>query len=244
MKKKFNSETGVNSEFKYVGSGNLESRKSNHLALLRRGKHKNKKLQNLFNIVGESNFSFEVIEYCNKTNSLIVEKYYKDLLKDSIFNVRDIVSTKKQIRRGKHSSNYKNKLSEVNTGVNNPNCRLNEIQASNIIWYRDYKKLLHREIAEMYGIAPSHVNRIGKDKWKGVKAVAPAGEMAFEIGKYYKHPTGEEMSLLCEIDTTVYGKCYVGETNRGELIPIGMGEGFADNWTEITYEEWMKNFTE
>lgn len=68
--------------------------------------------------------------------------------------------------------------------------------------------------------------------------------MKFEKGKFYRHTTGQEISIICEADTTAYGNGFVAETNDGEmLMPVGKGESHAENYTEITKEEWMKNFS-
>lgn len=48
----------------YIGSSiNLYNRKSQHLKLLKYGKHENSYLQNSFNKYGEENFKWEIIEY-------------------------------------------------------------------------------------------------------------------------------------------------------------------------------------
>lgn len=68
--------------------------------------------------------------------------------------------------------------------------------------------------------------------------------MVFEIGKCYRHTTGEELSIAGEVDTVMYGKCLLAESNyKPNLIPVGRDESAAVNWTEISKEEWMKNFS-
>lgn len=68
--------------------------------------------------------------------------------------------------------------------------------------------------------------------------------MIFEVGKFYRHPTGEEMAVIGEAETTLYGKCLVAESNRSaDLKPVGRHESHADNWSEISRDEWMKNFS-
>ena len=67
--------------------------------------------------------------------------------------------------------------------------------------------------------------------------------MRFEVGKYYSHTTGDEMAILCESETTLWGKCYIAETNTGELKPVGNDESCTANYTEITKEKWMANFS-
>lgn len=69
----------------YIGSaiGNF-IRKSQHYYLLRRDKHPNAHLQSAWNIYGELNFSFIVIEFVSETDRLIKEQEYQDLYKSYI----------------------------------------------------------------------------------------------------------------------------------------------------------------
>lgn len=65
----------------------------------------------------------------------------------------------------------------------------------------------------------------------------------FELGKCYQHSTGSQLKIVGEANTTLYGKCLVGETSFGELTPVGKTEDHAVNYIEISEEEWMKNFS-
>lgn len=68
--------------------------------------------------------------------------------------------------------------------------------------------------------------------------------MIFEQGKYYSHPTGRQMAIVGEVETTLYGKCLIAETDDGaDLKSVGRDESAAENWTEISKDEWMKNFS-
>ncbi len=68
--------------------------------------------------------------------------------------------------------------------------------------------------------------------------------MVFETGKFYRHTTGQDLAILGELETTMYGKCLVAESNKsGDLIPVGSDESATQNYIEITKEEWMKNFS-
>ncbi len=71
----------------YIGSAScLSSRKRDHFNFLKRNKHYNSYLQRSFNKHGESNFVFEVLEYCEKENLLKREQHYLDTLK-KLFNI-------------------------------------------------------------------------------------------------------------------------------------------------------------
>lgn len=68
--------------------------------------------------------------------------------------------------------------------------------------------------------------------------------MKFEIGKFYKHTTGDCLHILCEIETTMYGNTLLAEQRGGEenFIAVGRGEDSAVNYHEITKEEWLVEF--
>ena len=156
----------------YIGStGDLESRLSNHMSNLRHQKHNNSCLQSLFNEVGEGRFEFTVLEYCNKSSLLEREDYYKKLHENTICNLNDINNTKKMIRRGKHSANFKNLFSKLNEGEKNPNNRLSEKEAGMILWLKQNTKMKMKDIAEKFKISITHVCNIGVRRWVGVKPV-------------------------------------------------------------------------
>jgi hypothetical protein len=67
--------------------------------------------------------------------------------------------------------------------------------------------------------------------------------MVFEIGKCYRHESGLELKIVGEAIPTLYGQCLVAEGTDGNLHPVGMREENTLNFTEISEEEWMKNFT-
>ena len=68
--------------------------------------------------------------------------------------------------------------------------------------------------------------------------------MKFEVGKFYKHTTGHCLAILCEQETTMYGKTLLAEhTCEGDgFIAVGMDEARAINYHEISREEWLLNF--
>lgn len=68
--------------------------------------------------------------------------------------------------------------------------------------------------------------------------------MEFEVGKYYEHSSGEQIAIVGEVETTLFGTCLVAESsNHARLKPVGKGESYAENWKEIDKERWMKNFS-
>jgi group I intron endonuclease len=64
----------------YVGSSvNINKRKNRHYSELKNGLHKNKHLQNAWNLYGEENFTFNIIQYnINKSDLIKLEQHYID----------------------------------------------------------------------------------------------------------------------------------------------------------------------
>ena len=56
--------------------------------------------------------------------------------------------------------------------------------------------------------------------------------LIFDIGKCYEHTTGKKMRIISEIDTYYYGHALLGETDKAEYVPVGIGEDYAVNWKE------------
>lgn len=71
----------INGEFYIGASGNLYSRKNEHLAALRKNEHYSKELQKVYNEYGSDSLEFLVIEYCNIDFLLDREQFYIDMLK-------------------------------------------------------------------------------------------------------------------------------------------------------------------
>lgn len=153
----------INGIIRYIGSGGLESRKSNHLSRLRKGTH-NAELVKLFNEFGEESFDFYVLDYCNKSSCFELERLYKKIHEDTIVKGNEIRTTKKKVRRGKEASNHKKKFSELNTGVKNPNAQLSDQDVKEILFLKS-ENVSRNFIADKYGISAGHVYNIGKYKW-------------------------------------------------------------------------------
>lgn len=87
----------VNGKF-YIGSTNsLVNRKRSHLYCLRHGVHGNSHLQNAFNKYGEQAFLFELIEYCQENELLMVEQKLIDERKPE-YNQRVIAESNRGIK--------------------------------------------------------------------------------------------------------------------------------------------------
>ena len=171
----------------YVGSAfNLSNRFSTHKYRLRRNKHRNKHLQSAYNLYGERNFLFEVLEFVeNKEDILEREQYYLDLFScydrnkgynicKTAGNTAGVLPSKETrkkmseaaLRRPKRTmpEHQRELLSEMFSGV-----------GKKINWeiVREIRKLYsnggisQREIAERYGIFQTTVSEIIRNKiWK------------------------------------------------------------------------------
>ncbi len=66
---------------RYVGSTrNLRTRKYDHFKMLRANRHTNYKIQKDFNIYGEKNFEFVLLEFCDSCDILQREQFWMDFL--------------------------------------------------------------------------------------------------------------------------------------------------------------------
>lgn len=96
----------------YVGSAlNFNGRKSRHLSCLRRNIHHSRYLQNSFNLHGENNFIFDVLELVEDQSKLIeTEQKWIDWLKPD-FNMTKIAGFNSSIGM-KRTDETKRKISE------------------------------------------------------------------------------------------------------------------------------------
>lgn len=105
----------------YIGSAiNFKNRKSGHLKDLKKGIHKNSKLQNHYNKYGIDDFYFEIIEELNiKELTLKREQFYIDKLKP-FFNICPIAGS---MLGFKHTKESILKISLSKTGLKHrPEC--------------------------------------------------------------------------------------------------------------------------
>lgn len=150
----------INNIIRYVGSTfySLESRKSNHLANLRKNKHHNHNLQTEFNKYGESKTQFKVIEYYDGHDRLELlgkEKHWIDYYKSTIFNKAEVTDF---CIHDRHIGDFK--------GTNNPNNDTN-IETVVLIKLLIVEGLRNTDIADITGKTQSYISliRTGK-RWK------------------------------------------------------------------------------
>lgn len=118
----------------YVGSSatNIEDRWRRHKSDLRRGKHKNRYLQNAWTKHGEESFAFEIIMECEPEDCLSAEQVWVNVFEpqyninrvvEGSFGVKRTTETKQKIKENhvgflgkRHSDETKQKMSAVQKG--------------------------------------------------------------------------------------------------------------------------------
>lgn len=106
----------VNKKF-IIGSGILDTRKRDHFNKLRKNKHCNYYLQEDFNIYGEENFIWEVLEECEHELCISRELYYVLTLNSRNREVGYNIELPGKSRLGiKLSEEHKEKIRQANTG--------------------------------------------------------------------------------------------------------------------------------
>jgi hypothetical protein len=67
--------------------------------------------------------------------------------------------------------------------------------------------------------------------------------LVFEVGKFYRHPSGHGLFIIGRASTIVFGDTLIAEqNNNSSFIAVGSDEENAINFVEITREEWLKNY--
>jgi group I intron endonuclease len=103
----------ANDHFYYGSSINLKARIKNHLSKLRSGRHRNKRLQRVFEKYGEASLTFKVVKYCDPGFVLDVEQDYLDEHASSDNCMNFCKSAKAPMAGVKFSSEHKRRISEA-----------------------------------------------------------------------------------------------------------------------------------
>lgn len=132
--KEFNKKTGIYllilDDKKYVGSTtNIYARLTTHRSHLEKGIHSNEYFQRAFNKSSILNLYYEILEYCNKEDKLIKEKYWIEKLNPCLNLVRDptnptlerysIEKLKKSMIISRENGKYKTKYSYMKVEMYN-----------------------------------------------------------------------------------------------------------------------------
>lgn len=67
-------------------------------------------------------------------------------------------------------------------------------------------------------------------------------KMRFEIGKFYGHTTGHKLYICGMGETQLWGRGLIAEDNNGTLSVVGSDESSAENYKEITEEEFINSY--
>jgi group I intron endonuclease len=154
----------------YVGhSNNCKKRWSSHRSLLKNNKHYNKELQEDYNNQSVKDFTYSIKEECLQRDLAVLEKKWKEFYQDNIYNVNNVTTDKKKIRRGKEAKNYSKECSIRMQGEGNPhNTKFNMIQIKQI--KREIADCIDDEtIANKYHTTAGYIYQIRKGrKWSSV----------------------------------------------------------------------------
>lgn len=146
----------------YIGSSiNTRKRKNRHFSELKRGVHKNRKLQSSYNKYGKDNFSFRQLETVEDKSSLIErEQYYIDTLKPEL-NINLVANSSLGVKR---SEDTKEKVRQANLGLKHPawrNAIKSKAQGGKNHWTQ--KKKFTKEAKKRMSKAHKELYRKGYD---------------------------------------------------------------------------------
>ena len=72
------------------------------------------------------------------------------------------------------------------------------------------------------------------DMIAGFSVRAHDNSLRFELGKTYKHTSGNTMTIIGSLKTHIYDWTFVAELPDGTLKPVGYtDDGYAQNWSEV-----------
>lgn len=147
---------------RYIGgSVNIPHRWASHRFDLKRGGHRNSRLQSAWDDLGEASFSFVVLEIVASGDLREAEQRWLDALGEArVFN---IYTTAGSPRGTTFSAEVRARNAIAQTGLRvgsrNPNAKLTESDVEAIRMLAD-GGLLQREIAARYGITRENVGKI------------------------------------------------------------------------------------
>lgn len=101
----------------YIGSAiNIQTRWTRHLRDLKNDCHHSIFLQRHCNKYGKKDLKFSILEECNKEDLMKIEQYYLDSL-ECHFNMAKIAGSTRGMKK---SQEFKDKISKLTKGKNNP----------------------------------------------------------------------------------------------------------------------------
>jgi group I intron endonuclease len=156
----------------YIGSAfNLSNRISCHKYTLKNNKHKNKHLQAAYNLYGEKNFLFEVIEIVEDLNILIIrEQYYLDILNPTDKNIGYNIAKKAGNTAGVLAS---------------PNTRIKQSESAKKRPKRLLTEEQKRNISLRFRGKTTPWSKLNWDIVKNIRYLYESGKSQLEISKVY-----------------------------------------------------------
>lgn len=156
----------------YVGhADDIKKRWSNHNSKIKGNYHEYKELQEAYNL-DSNRIAYEILEECSEEELSDLEDYYMDYC--GKVDGWTVINKDKDRTKRKSKVKDTSKMKAAQTGTRNGNCSLlDDETASEILWLKENSKLKHSEIAEKYNVRVSYIARVGKDRWKHVKALKP-----------------------------------------------------------------------
>jgi hypothetical protein len=103
----------------YVGSSlNLDYRKQKHFWMLKKNVHDNQHLQNSFNLYGESNFEFTIVEECEHEKLILRENFFIDYYQSNLSLYGYNLAKVNEFRRNTFNDEVKVQISKTNLKKN------------------------------------------------------------------------------------------------------------------------------
>ena len=247
----------------YIGSSvNIKGRFRYHKASLSLGCHKNRHLQKAWNIYGENNFRFEIIEYLpDKKKTKEREQYWIDKTRcfdrKIGFNICPKVGSSFGVKR---TEKFKNKirLANLNRSPELKQKIIDAIRRANSIPCRNKGKTYE----EIYGVKKAiRIKRKkreamkGKSLWNGARILSPqhlenirksnskpkSQETKDKLAKYFArthyliNPKGDKIII---VNLTKY--CRENNLNQGNMCAVSRGDyKNYKGWTK-----WQMDFIE
>jgi group I intron endonuclease len=214
--------TNIKNNKFYIGSAiNISRRWYEHKNNLKYNRHCNRILQNSFNKYGYENFIYEVLEYVDDINNLILrEQYWFDLLNPT-FNIAKIAGNSLGI---KHSEETKKKISELKKGI-----KLSEEHKKKIgIASKNRKRKKHSE----------ETRKKISEVTKGKKRIPFTNEHKIKISKNQKGGNNSVARLVLNLETGIYYETLIEAAISINMNKITLGHqlrGRTKNKTNLKY---------
>lgn len=135
----------------YIGSAtNLTQRKGDHFSKLRKQIHRNRYLQNSYNLHGKDAFQFNIIEFCDRGILVEREQFYIDTLKPE-YNILKVARSPLGIEISKESRQLAAKSMKLRLDMERKKADLEQS-------YRDSKIVITaNDIKNRYVILPKEM---------------------------------------------------------------------------------------